>query len=60
MNTNPQQEKSHEVKVVDVSIPFGSMVTILVKVSLAAIPAALILASFGVALALVVKAMLVS
>lgn len=35
------------VRVVDIAMPFGSMVTFLVKLALAAIPALLILAAFG-------------
>lgn len=45
------QEAAQHVRVVDVQIPFGSMVTLLVKVTIAAIPAMIIL---GMLTALVV------
>ncbi len=35
---------SREVTIVDIKMPFGSMVTFMVKLALAAIPAAIILA----------------
>ena len=35
------------VRIVDLDMPFGSMVTLLVKISIAAIPAALILIVIG-------------
>lgn len=46
------------VRIVAVDIPFGDMVALLVKLALAAIPAAVILASFA-AMAIVVVGMFV-
>jgi hypothetical protein len=46
-----------EIVVTDVRIPFVSMVVLLVKWSLAAIPAIIILISIGVAISLVLSAL---
>jgi hypothetical protein len=44
---NDQQKFRQEVIVTDFDIPFGSMVKLLVKLALAAIPAMIILAMVG-------------
>lgn len=49
--------QAQRVKVVDIDMPFGSMVTFMVKWSLASIPALMILALFGFAVAMVFGAM---
>jgi len=49
--------QAQRVKVVDIDMPFGSMVTFMVKWSLASIPALMILALFGFAAAMVFGAM---
>jgi len=41
------QKSPQEVTVTDIKIPFGSMVTLLVKLVLASIPALIILIIFG-------------
>jgi len=46
-----------EIVVTDVKIPFISMVVLLVKWSLAAIPAVIILVSIGIAIAMVLGAL---
>ena len=45
-NQPPQQSINNEVTVVDVKIPFLSMVVLLIKLSIAAIPAAIIVLIF--------------
>jgi hypothetical protein len=47
-----------EVVLTDVRIPFGSLVSLWIKVAIAAIPAAIILAFIGVALSSVIVGML--
>lgn len=46
-----------EIVVTDVKIPFVSMVVLLVKWSLAAIPAVIILVSIGIAISMVLGAL---
>jgi hypothetical protein len=48
---------AQEIVVTDVKIPFMSMVVLLVKWALAAIPAMIILVSIGVAISLVLGAL---
>jgi hypothetical protein len=45
MNTSPQEPAS--VRIIDVKMPFGSMVVFMVKWAIAAIPALIILALIG-------------
>lgn len=52
----PQPIQQSGVRVVDIEMPFGSMVTFMVKWALASIPAFLILALFGTAVAMVLGA----
>jgi hypothetical protein len=51
--SNLPEVQAQRVKVVDIDMPFGSMVTFMVKWSLASIPALMILALFGFAVAMV-------
>ncbi|PKG00471.1 hypothetical protein Y019_14095 [Alcanivorax sp. 97CO-6] len=55
--TEEPTEKAHAARIVDIDMPFGSMVTFMVKWSLASIPALMILALFGFAAAMVFGAM---
>jgi hypothetical protein len=50
-------DNPREVVVTDIEIPFVSMVVLLVKWALAAIPAMIILVSIGVAISLVLGAL---
>ena len=50
-------DNAQEVVVTDIKIPFVSMVVLLVKWALAAIPAMIILVSIGVAISLVLGAL---
>ena len=58
MLTTHQQHTSSEVKVVDFNMPFFALVGMLVKVSLASIPAALILAVILATILFVLSALL--
>jgi len=48
---------SKQVTVVDIDIPFGRLVSILVKVAIAAVPAAIIVAIFWFFLAAIIAGM---
>jgi len=50
-------DNTREIVVTDIRIPFVSMVVLLVKWALAAIPAMIILVSIGVAISLVLGAL---
>ena len=50
-------DNTQEIVVTDIKFPFWSMVVLLVKWSLAAIPAMIILISIGVAISLVLGAL---
>ena len=54
---NDQQRFRQEVIVTDFDIPFGSMVSLLVKLALAAIPAMIILAMIGALIFIVLAAL---
>jgi len=50
------EEKTHaRVVLTNIDIPFGSLVTLMIKVSLASIPAAIILSLLGLVIAFVIS-----
>lgn len=53
-------QNSTRVRVVDLDIPFGRLVLLLVKVAIAAIPAALIVGAIGVLFWLLVLSIVVA
>ena len=57
MNASPPQE-SAPVRIVDIKMPFGSMVVFMVKWAIAAIPAFIILALIGVLVSGMMTAMM--